>query len=222
MQTHAAAEYDIAALVRAWNLGYAGYFVPLRFTEEMMRTHLRCGSIDLARSRVWTERDETVGFSFLGVRERRGWIGGFAITPAFRGHGLSYRLFAEHIAEVRASGLTHVQLEVLTPNWARKTYERAGMAVTRTVQVLRGTLQPGRSGGAAREVPGDEALAALGSLHGDFHPAWTREEAWVRGAAQDASGANGGGIVVERGGAPAAALVWIEQGGAVRVLDGAA
>lgn len=233
MEQHPAAAFSLPELVHVWNLGYAGYFVPLRFTDAMLRTHLRCGGIDLSRSRVWTERGEPAAISLLGVRGGRAWIGGFAVAPAFRGRGLSYPLFAGHVAEIRGWGFERVQLEVLTANWARKAYERAGLSVTRTLQVLRGTLAPGPSAGPARVCSVEDALAALAEHQGTFAPAWTREAAWVRGMVAGDSGVSGdspdpaatadaGAFVVDGDGGPAGALAWMVQGGAIRVLDAAA
>jgi ribosomal protein S18 acetylase RimI-like enzyme len=222
MQARAAAELTPDELLHAWNLGYAGYFVPLRFTPQMLEAHLRCGGVDLARSRVWSERGEPVGFSLLGVRGSRGWIGGFGVTPAFRGRGLSYRLFQQHVDELRASELAHLQLEVLTPNWARKVYERAGMRVTRTLKVLRGSLRggdspSGQAGQATPVEPGD-AFGHLARLHAHHAPAWNREPAWVR----EALGAGSGALTVGRADRPAGAVVWAEQTGGIRILDAAA
>jgi GNAT superfamily N-acetyltransferase len=222
MQARAAAELTFSELLNAWNLGYAGYFVPLRFTPEMLETHLRCGGVDLARSRVWSERGEPVGFSLLGVRGGRGWIGGFGVTPAFRGRGLSYELFREHVGEIRGFGLSRLQLEVLTPNWARKVYERAGMRVTRTLKVLRGSLRQVDTADRPAETgttldPAD-AFPHLARLHAAHPPAWNREEAWVR----EAFGPGSGALAVGPADRPAGAVVWAEQAGALRILDAAA
>jgi hypothetical protein len=80
------------------------------------------------------------------------------------------------------SGVRRVQLEVLTQNWAARSYERAGFVTTRRLSVLQGTLGGAVPRGA--RVPDAEWLdplpvsnlaAQLTGLHATHPAAWTRE-----------------------------------------------
>jgi GNAT superfamily N-acetyltransferase len=218
MQERRASEFSLGELAEFWNQGYAGYFVPLRFSEAQMETHLRCGGMDLRESLVWMDGDACVGFSYLGVRGNRGWIGGFGVTPAHRGRGFSYRLFARHVEVIRGLGLPRVQLEVLEENWARRVYERAGFAVTRRVVVLQGTLEGG--GGEARVYDAEPGplLAHHERLHAGAAPAWNRDRPWLEEAIVPGDLA----LVVGPEDHPAA-VAWVREGGAeVRLLGAAA
>ncbi len=150
MDTLPASAFSLSELTDSWNLGYADYFVPLRFTEGILRQHFRAGDIDLERSVVLVEAGALVGFSFLGVRGRRGWVGGLGVAPAYRGRGLSRAVLEAQLAVVRAAGLDVMQLEVLTQNWAQKVYARAGFTVTRRLVKLAGSLPGAARGAAAR------------------------------------------------------------------------
>lgn len=113
----------------------------------------------------------------------RGWIGGFGIAPSHRGRGLAAGLMREQLDVARDSGVRHVQLEVLTQNWAGRSYARAGFVTTRRLLVLQGTLDRSVSGTVA-EASGGLWLDAMGvpdragqlnRLHRAHPAAWTRE-----------------------------------------------
>lgn len=219
MQEHRASAFTIPELTRLWSRGYAGYFVPINFTAAQLKMHFRCGDIDLERSLVWTEGDDPAGFSYLGVRGERGWIGGFGIAPEFRGQGMSYDLVARHAAVIRESGVTDVQLEVFTINWARRVYERAGFAVSRRVAVLYGPLPGGGAGDGVADADPLALLAHHARLHAASAPTWNREPAWVR-TAVELGGVDA--LRVGTGSAPSA-IAWVRaEGESVRIVDAAA
>jgi len=183
MEIVAADALSLEQLTEAWNLVYTGYFVPIHLTPEQLADHVLCGDIDVPRSIVAREGGSLVGLSLLGVRDGRGWIGGFGIAPDFRGRGLSHRLFAEHMDRIRTDGPPSVQLEVFVQNWARKVYDREGFVVTRRLSVLRGRL-PGVAREGSREPGGRETsppgrLRHHDWLHAGWPLAWNREAAWL-------------------------------------------
>lgn len=175
MDRRRASELSPAQLTEAWNLGYTGYFVPVYFTESQLTQWMEAGSFDLSRSLVLMDGLTPVGFSFLGVRGRRGWIGGFGISPDYRGRGLADQLFGEHVDLCREEGLETVQLEVLVENWAQRVYARAGFRITRRLCILQGTLP--HPTGRAPVYQGDAArlLPYSPGLHGEYPPVWQRE-----------------------------------------------
>lgn len=193
MQLKRASDFSLADLVTYWNQGYTGYFVPINFSESAMANHIRCGDLDLNRSVVLMDGDDCVGFSYVGVRGERGWIGGFGVTPAYRGKGLSYSLFADHVALCRETGLTHLLLDVFVENWARKTYERAGLQVTRRFGIHQGKLAAvaplSVDAGPIGEAGLDALLPHSDRLHAAHPAAWQREPGWITKA--DTQGAMG-------------------------------
>ena len=97
MEIRRGSELSPSQLTEAWNLGYTGYFVPVYFTEAQLSQWMEAGSFDLSRSLILMDGLTPAGFSFLGVRGRRGWIGGFGIaifylvcTRYFPGYGVAY------------------------------------------------------------------------------------------------------------------------------------
>ena len=178
VETGKASELGGDGLLALWNAGYEGYFVPISMTAAQLERHLRCGAIDLDRSRVMRVDGEPAAFSLLGIDGERGWIGGFGVAPAFRGRGLSYALMREHAARFRGWGLHRVQLELFEQNWVRKTYEAAGFRVTRRLPYLVGTAPA--SGRPLSAVSLDEALEHHARLHAAFPASWNREPRFVR------------------------------------------
>jgi ribosomal protein S18 acetylase RimI-like enzyme len=205
-----ASQFSFAQLTQFWNLGYSGYFYPITFDEAAFQRWSTAGAFDLDHSLVMLDGDAPVGFSFLGVRQNRGWIGGFGIAPAYRGRGLASSLFASHVATFSALGLHSVQLEVLTRNWAQKVYARSGFHTTRRLAIMALTL-PGDAGTGAADAAtaaagsaiatgdtatatGDTAtapgavhtahpqdlLAHLDTVHGDYPACWQRQPAYLR------------------------------------------
>ncbi|MFZ5815145.1 MAG: GNAT family N-acetyltransferase [Bacillota bacterium] len=175
METRRADELSLSQLTEAWNLGYAGYFVPIQFTESQLAHWMAAGSFDLSRSLVLMDGESPAGFSFLGVRGRRGWIGGFGIAPDYRGRGLAHQLFAEHVRLFREEGLEGVQLEVLVENWAQRVYAGAGFAVTRRLAILEGRLPESAPAAPVQEGDPGELLRHSTRLHGEYPPVWQRE-----------------------------------------------
>jgi ribosomal protein S18 acetylase RimI-like enzyme len=234
MELRAADGFSLAELTRIWNLGYTGYFVSITFTEEMMAGWMRNGDFDLAHSVVAMDGENPMGFSLLGVRGRRGWIGGFGVSPDYRGQGLAQRLFAEHIARVEEqTDLRTVQLEVLTENWARKVYERAGFAVVRRLGVMQGVpgtaaragaggaeAGTGAAGAGARPkmAPPVALLAHHYRLHGGCRAVWQREISWL----EKTLPATAEGLYTGTLEAPTGYLIVAPAGEGVRIADGIA
>ena len=209
MMRFVASAVPFARLTAYWNLGYEGYFVPVNFSEAVLAQHVRAGSIDLERSVVLVEGDALLGFSLLGVRGERGWIGGFGVAPAHRGHGLAQTLIEEQLAIARQAGLARVQLEVMCQNWAKKVYARAGFATTRDLVMLTATLP---AAAAATSFSSRDGFAAdHARLHASAPACWQRELASLD--------ADPSGDVIS---VADAILLTGRVGGALRIRDAAA
>jgi ribosomal protein S18 acetylase RimI-like enzyme len=130
--------YDFGALADMFTSAFTGYFFPMSMTAEAMAAHWRLNHIDGARSLVMLDAEGAfVGISLIGARGTRGWCGGFGVAPAYRGRGAGKRLAREMVETARASGLSSLQLEVLTQNdAARAIYEAAGLRVRRRLQTV--------------------------------------------------------------------------------------
>jgi ribosomal protein S18 acetylase RimI-like enzyme len=211
-------ELSLSQLTEAWNQGYIGYFIPISFTESQFSRWMEAGSFDLSRSLILMDGDTPAGFSFLGVRGRRGWIGGFGIAPDYRGKGLAHQLFQDHIHLCEAEGLETIQLEVLVENWAQRVYARAGLAITRRLAILQGTLpQNADHSEEVREGDPRKLLAHNPRLHGDHPPVWQREAPSLAVTMP----ADAAALYTGPDEAPTGYLLYQAMGDKVRILDGA-
>lgn len=198
--------YTLAQITEMHNESFSGHFMPATMTTEMTANFWRVHQIDASRSVVMhDENGAFVGMARTGVRGKRGWCGGFGIAPAFRGSGASKLLAAEMMRVARESGLTTLQLEVLTQNIrAFKVYEGAGFVTTRKLlglQVATASLPPGAN--VQTETTPTEAL--LPFLCSDDRPAWGQELASTLTLQIEAfivSGVDGrvNGLIVRRSG----------------------
>ncbi len=167
-------------LATLFNRGYEGYFVPIQLDAEAFAVYAAAWDLDLAATRVALAGGQPVAFALLGVRGRRGWVGGMGVVPELRGRGLGRAAMDAVMAEARARGLAAVGLEVLEQNtWAARIYEGMGFRDTRALEVW---SRPADAPPLAAEpapqvapVPVDEALAAHAALHPQ-RPPWQREQ----------------------------------------------
>ena len=193
---------SLEQISKALNAGFAGYFVPIEFTPRSLAVFCRQYSIDLAQSLVVMPRSgeqrEPVGITLLGLREDRGWCGGFGIAPEYRGTGASRFLLDALLNRCKELELCSLQLEVLSQNErAIRLYESRGFHRTRELVVLRGdaatvlgqlaraeqdSATPARASGGpedghVRRLSPAEAVALMaGSGWGAAHPpSWQRD-----------------------------------------------
>lgn len=133
-------DMTISDLALATNRTFEGYFLPVVHTTEGFSTFCRVHNLDLARSvTLRNSRGELAGLTMLGIREERGWCGGFGIIPEFRGQRLAAQLLEGLITAARSVGLKTLQLEVLSQNErAISVYLNGGMVKTREVVSLIG------------------------------------------------------------------------------------
>ncbi len=134
---HGACESSIEELARLFTACYEGYPYPAATDALQLARRIREESIALDASFVLHESDQAVGLVLLALRGHEAWCGGFGVRPAFRGLGWGQVLADEMVRRAAGSGAARLRLEVLVGNGpALRTYERAGLHITREVLVL--------------------------------------------------------------------------------------
>ncbi|MDX2137362.1 MAG: GNAT family N-acetyltransferase [Chloroflexota bacterium] len=175
------------ALAALFTRGYAGYHVPVHLNGEQMAAHITNNDIDLSASQVAHVDGEAVGLCLLGVRGQRGWIGGVGVAEMHRRHGIGRGLMQAVQAAARERGMTHIQLEVLTPNEnAKRLYEALGYQVTRRLLIIEAAAPPNNASTqddlATRQfhaVTPADALAHYDAFHAVANP-WQRASESLR------------------------------------------
>jgi ribosomal protein S18 acetylase RimI-like enzyme len=136
-------EFD--TLLQAFNRGYEGYVVPLHLDADQLRGHIEGGSIDLSASRMAYNDGEAVGVALLGIREKRAWVGGVGVSPAWRGQGIGRLLMNAVIDAARERSLDVVQLEAIQSNTsAHNLYLSLGFEDIRRLLILEYKLDSSR------------------------------------------------------------------------------
>lgn len=184
---HPASDVPLPELVRALNLAYSDYYVPISHTPASFETLVAYESIRLSSSAAAVIGQKVVGMGLLGVRGLRGWIGGVGVVPQYRSQGIGRMVMEFLIHQGRALDLQRLQLEVITQNTtAHRLYLSLGFADQRKLLVLYRTGYepvPALSEGAAslsiRRADPAAALDALPALV-DLSRPWQREAEGMR------------------------------------------
>lgn len=170
-----------AELAAAFTNVYQDYLVPFVVDASWAGPHVASNDLDLDHSPLWLDDNgAVVALAALGRRGARGWVGGFGVTPGYRGQGLAARLIDALLRSARDAGLAEVQLEVIAGNTrAIRTYERVGFVRTRDLRIL---ARPADAPPAPDDLAQPHAAAPDQLLpHGDrlraTRPAWQRESA---------------------------------------------
>jgi ribosomal protein S18 acetylase RimI-like enzyme len=133
-----AADVSRADAADALERVFERYYVPVAFSEAAYAIHVDANDVDLASSPIWYDGEgNVVAAAVLGVRETRGWIGGFGVAPPHRGRGVGRLLLAELLERARRLRLHSIALEVLVQNApARRLYGAFGFSETRKLQTF--------------------------------------------------------------------------------------
>ncbi len=161
------ATLDLEAITTAVNRVFESFTAPIWLSVEQMGAHLLDNHVVLEHSPLWlSDAGETIGLGALAIRERRGWIAGFGISPEFRNQGLSHVLIEKVLQQAVALELKTVQLEVRTDNFsALSTYRRAGFQTRRSLCTWK----------LAPENICDETVQNIVALTTRIAPCWQRE-----------------------------------------------
>lgn len=182
----AASDLALPELTDAVNQAFEGYLVPMHHTPETLSAMVRTNDIRLDISLVaQTPEGALAGIGLLGVRGDRGWIGGMAVAPKFRGRGQGAVLLDVLTSRAKGLGVKTLQLEVLEENeHARRLYVRHGFEDLRPLAVYTSTLAtpmpaPLTEDAVITHADMEELLSHYAATHSAVAP-WQREEASLR------------------------------------------
>jgi len=212
--------YTLDQLSRLLTRAYTGYTIPIDVDAKGLEAMIAACDVNLAGSRVGVQGGEPVAIALLGVRERRGWIGGMGVAPEMRGERVGLAVTQAILKSGRRMRLKSIDLEVLTDNLpAMRIYESLGFQRRRTLDIwLRDSdatfpMPPGHDVGPV-DVPA--CLAVFDDWHVSAPP-WQRDVPVLKRMAPSLSALG----TVESGRVTAYVLYRME-GRRVNVLDAAA
>jgi GNAT superfamily N-acetyltransferase len=166
------ATLNLEAITAAVNRVFESFTAPTWLSVEQMGTHLADNQVVLEYSPLWlSDAGEIIGLGALAIRESRGWIAAFGISPEFRNQGLSHVLIEKVLKNAVSLDLKTVQLEVRTDNFsALSTYGRAGFHTRRSLCTWK--LAPESIFGETVETTTDLTACIV--------PYWQRESATLQ------------------------------------------
>jgi ribosomal-protein-alanine N-acetyltransferase len=181
MEFISAEQLGYTALAHVFNQAYEDYVMPVNLNAAQMQSHVEHYDIRLDASRVLSQDGNPIGVGLLGIREKRGWVGGFGIAKAHRRGGLGRQLMAALLDSARAVGLSAVQLEVIESNTAaHNLYLNVGYQDVRRLLIFQSSPLAGHPDGYEYQPI---TLADALTLHDRFHTVrspWQREPESLR------------------------------------------
>lgn len=174
-----AADLSIDAMAALVTRGYEGYFSSVAPDAAGLRAMVGSNNLDLSASVVAREGEADVAFAMLGIRERRGWIGGMGVVSEARGRGYAKRVMQAVLESAFRRNLVQVALEVIEQNHtALRVYQALGFQEQRWLDVFERSPGPlAARQGTSRPIVGLDVAACL-DRHADFQrtrPPWQRE-----------------------------------------------
>lgn len=168
----------------ALNRVFERYLIPITFSSEQLHLHVTYNDVDASASPIWyDDAGNVLAAALLGIRGKRGWIGGFGVAPEYRGRGYAAELIKTIRQTALARSLESIQLEVLADNTpAIQTYKSAGFEVTRTLRSFERLIEE------SRKPPGfvNAAPSDFIGMPDPAKPCWQRERATLRNGAVSA------------------------------------
>lgn len=179
-----AGDFSLEDVTLAFNIGFTGYYLPMRQTSASLAEMIQKNDVRLGASVMALVEGELAGVGLVGIRDARAWIAGMGIAPQWRRHGLGRRLLGELLTAARREGAHVAQLETLSVNEpALALYRSMGFSDRRELRVFQGPLSLSASTNATEKgaittrlapVTMRTAFADFAAFH-QIEPAWQRE-----------------------------------------------
>ncbi|MBN2304742.1 MAG: GNAT family N-acetyltransferase [Anaerolineae bacterium] len=188
----AAADVDFEAFTAAFNLAYSDYHVPISMTPNSFRSLLARDDLDLTASVVALDGDTIVGTGLLGIRIKRGWIGGMGVIPDRRRQGIGRGMMRYLLHQAQTRNLNAVRLEVIEANTgAHALYRQLGFEHQRYLLILErypAPLSPASQNYAIEEHMPESLLDDYVNFHDVSPNCWQRDLRSLRAIAPHAEG----------------------------------
>jgi GNAT superfamily N-acetyltransferase len=135
------AECSIEEGVKAWNVGFEGYYFDATTNAESFVNRLVSEGLSPRLSIVAFYDNQPIGIVKNGVRifngEKIAWNGGTGVAPSFRGKGIGKELMEATLSIYKEEGIDIATLEAISENQNAITlYEKIGYNVVDQLEYL--------------------------------------------------------------------------------------
>ena len=125
-------------IIDVFNRGFSDYLIPVSMDAYVLRDYIYVNDISLKDSYMALDEDGTPqAFTFTGIRDNTGWVGGLAVDPGHRGMGYGRAVLKAQLDRVKEIGLGEIWLECMVNNEVGLgMYKRAGFKKMRKIWFL--------------------------------------------------------------------------------------
>jgi ribosomal protein S18 acetylase RimI-like enzyme len=136
---------NIETIVKAFNLAFSDYIVPMKLAQEQLEAKIRNENIKLEYSIGAFEENQLIAFILHGSVMNNGkqtlYNSGTGVVPDKRGNNLTLKLYEFLLPQLPAIGTNSIILEVITTNKpAITTYKKTGFKIFRELDCYKGTI----------------------------------------------------------------------------------
>jgi GNAT superfamily N-acetyltransferase len=128
-------EADFEQIVDVFNRGFKDYIIPVSMDTYVLQDYINVNDISLKDSFMAFDDDGVPqSFTFTGIRENKGWVGGLAVDPDHRGMGFGRAVLNAQLERIKELELEEVWLECIEDNRiAEEMYKGAGFKKMRRI-----------------------------------------------------------------------------------------
>ncbi|MEO6901691.1 MAG: GNAT family N-acetyltransferase [Bacteroidia bacterium] len=132
-------------LTETFNSSFENYFVPLKLSEEQLRSKLKMDNTKLELSIGAFHKDKLIGFILHGIDDIDGKLtcynGGTGVIEKYRGMKITSKMYSTILPIIKEAGVKKITLEVISKNVnAIKVYEGIGFLNKRKVDSYKGSF----------------------------------------------------------------------------------
>jgi GNAT superfamily N-acetyltransferase len=171
-------------IAQVFNEAFKGYFIPLNFTEEQLKSKMIADKTDLSLSVGVFEKGNLVAFILHGFdvinKQKVVYNGGTGVIPENRGAGLTQQMYQFILSQLLDRGIDRLILEVIDKNIpAIKSYENSGFKAKRSLMCYKGKID-------MSSINEDVDIKELGTYNWqlmqsfwDIYPTWQNSKSTV-------------------------------------------
>jgi len=138
MKVIALEEAEEGQIIDVFNRGFSDYLIPVSMDSYVLKDYIYVNDISLKDSYMALDQDGTPqAFTFTGIRDNMGWVGGLAVDPDHRGKGFGRAVLKAQLDRVKEIALDDIWLECIDTNEVGLgMYKRTGFKRIRKIWFL--------------------------------------------------------------------------------------
>lgn len=213
IQSQSAIHFSVVQLSEIMNRCFQGYSIPVSVTPGYFATRFTAEGLSLNDSCVWTEGDQLVAIALITRRAQAGRLAAFALTPEYRGKGLSRPLLHPLLNTLSHQGINPLSLEVISTNRPGiALYTALNFTVLQTLYGFKGTVSGECCSPPLAQGTHDELLRALYTAPAVPLPWQLSPLSWHHFPCEIVHNQHAWAVISTYSGAPLLHMIFVEPG----------